>query len=102
MVYGQGWVQNLGGNASDVPTAVAAAPNGGVLIVGKTESNVFILDNLSTGFKKLINKKAKFIKGNVGDYIKVRNIITKNKINSIIHLAAHFRMSSDCKYYTHN
>ncbi len=72
----------------------------------KTESNVFILDNLSTGFKKLINKKAKFIKGNVGDYIKVRNIITKNKINSIIHLAAHLNVSEaekqKKKYYQNN
>ena len=59
----------------------------------KKNSNIFILDNLSTGFKKLINKKATFIKGNIGNYIKVKMIIDKNNINSVIHLAAHLNVS---------
>ena len=59
----------------------------------KTNSNVFILDNLVTGFKRLINKKAFFIKGDINDLNKVKKIIIKNNINSIIHLAAHLNIS---------
>lgn len=58
----------------------------------KNNSKVFILDNLVTGHKKLINEKAKFIKGDIGDLTKVRNIIIKNDIKSIIHLAAHLNV----------
>ena len=59
----------------------------------KTNANIFIIDNLTTGFRKLINKKAFFIKGDIGDFIKVKKIIIKNNINSIIHLAAHLNVS---------
>ena len=59
----------------------------------KTNANIFILDNLSTGFKRLINKKAFFIKGDIGDFAKVKKIIIQNNINSIIHLAAHLNVS---------
>jgi len=59
----------------------------------KTNKNIFILDNLSTGFKKLINKKAFFIKGDIRNINKVRKIITKNNIDSIIHLAAHLNVT---------
>jgi len=31
------------------------------------KNNIIILDNLETGFKKLINKKAIFIKGDISD-----------------------------------
>mgnify|MGYP006182611819 FL=1 len=33
----------------------------------KNKEKIFIVDNLSTGFKKLINKKAKFYKSNILD-----------------------------------
>jgi UDP-glucose 4-epimerase len=55
----------------------------------KTNKNIFIFDNLSTGFKSLINKKASFIKGDIKNVTKVRKIIIENNIDSIIHLAAH-------------
>ena len=54
----------------------------------KRKKKVFIVDNLVTGYKKLINKKAKFYKLNILKTKKLRNIILKNKINSVIHLAA--------------
>lgn len=54
----------------------------------KRKKRVFIVDNLVTGYKKLINKKAKFYKLNILKTKKLRNIILKNKINSVIHLAA--------------
>ena len=59
----------------------------------KTNKNIFILDNLSTGFKSLINKKASFIKGDIKNVTKVRKIIIENNIDSIIHLAAHLKVS---------
>ena len=39
----------------------------------KTNTNIIILDNLVTGFKRLINKKAKFIKGDIKDLKKLEN-----------------------------
>ena len=54
----------------------------------KKNFKVFIIDNLSTGHRKLINKKAKFFKLNVNQCALIRKIIKKNKIDSVIHLAA--------------
>ena len=54
----------------------------------KLKKKVFILDNLSTGKRRLINKKAKFYLLDLGNSNKLKKIIRKNKIDSIIHLAA--------------
>jgi len=54
----------------------------------KRGERVFIVDNLSTGYKKLINKKAKFYKLNILKEKKLKDIILKNNIDSVIHLAA--------------
>ncbi len=54
----------------------------------KKKYEIFIIDNLSTGFKRLINKKAKFFKIDLKEKKKIRNLILKNSIDSIIHLAA--------------
>ena len=59
-----------------------------VEILVKKNKNIFIIDNLSTGYKKLINNKAKFFKCNILDTKKVGEIIIENNIDSIIHLAA--------------
>ena len=59
-----------------------------VEILIKKNKRIFIVDNLSTGYKKLINKKAKFFKTNILDTKKLREIIIQNNIDSIIHLAA--------------
>ena len=53
----------------------------------KNKKKIYIIDNLSTGFKKLINKKAKFYNSNILDSKKIRKIIVKFKIDSVIHLA---------------
>ena len=50
--------------------------------------NVFIVDNLSKGYRKLINKKAKFYKTDINKSGKIKKIINQNKIDSVIHLAA--------------
>ena len=64
----------------------------------KTKVNVFVLDNLSTGFKRLVNKKATFIKGDITKINKVKKIIIVNNIDSIIHLAAHLNVSEAEKH----
>tara|TARA_B100001564_G_C20623183_1_gene663378 strand:- start:579 stop:1562 length:984 start_codon:yes stop_codon:yes gene_type:complete len=72
----------------------------------KNKKKIFIVDNLSTGFKKLINKKAKFYKVNILNSKKIREIIINNKIDSIIHLAANLIIGegekNPKKYYTNN
>ena len=69
-------------------------------------NNVFLLDNLVTGYNRLINKKAHFIKADIKNKKKLDNIIKKNKIESIIHLAAHLNVSeaekNKKKYYSNN
>ena len=57
-------------------------------ILAKKNKKIIIIDNLSTGHKKLINKKAKFFKININNKKKLKIIINKNKIDSVIHLAA--------------
>ena len=49
---------------------------------------VFVIDNLSTGFKYLINKKAKFYNCDIADKVRIKKIITKCNIDSVIHCAA--------------
>ena len=52
------------------------------------KKKIFILDNLSTGHKRLINKKAKFILGDISNRHIIKKILKKHKIDSVIHLAA--------------
>ena len=63
----------------------------------KKKFNVFIIDNLSTGYKKLINKKSKFIKKDLKQTKGLRQIILNNKINSVIHLAASLNVNESQK-----
>ncbi len=75
-------------------------------ILLKKNKNVFIIDNLSTGFRKLVHKKAKFFKIDINSVKKVHKIIKKNKIDSIIHLAANLIIGegqkNPKKYYRNN
>jgi len=72
----------------------------------KQNYKVFIIDNLSEGYKRLINKKAKFYQLNINNLKKIKKIIKKNKINSIIHLAASVSISNSKKnnklFYSNN
>jgi UDP-glucose 4-epimerase len=68
--------------------------------------DVIILDNLTTGYKKLINQKANFIKGDINNKKLVNNIIKQYNIETIIHLAAYLNVSeaekNQLKYYNNN
>jgi len=72
----------------------------------KTKNRVIILDNLVTGYKRLINKKVKFIKADIKNKKDLIKIIKNNKIDSIIHLAAYLNVSeaerNKKKYYNNN
>ena len=64
----------------------------------KNKKKIFIIDNLSTGYRSLINKKTKFFKVDILKTKKVREIIIKNKIDSVIHLAANLIIGEGEKY----
>ena len=57
-------------------------------ILVKNKKKIFIIDDLSTGYKRLINKKAKFFKYDIQQTNKIKRIINKYNIDSVIHLAA--------------
>ena len=64
----------------------------------KNKKNIFIADNLSTGHRRLINKKAKFFKIDILNHKKIKDIILKYEIDSVIHLAANLIISEGEKY----
>ena len=72
----------------------------------KKKFKVFIYDNLVTGYKKLINKKPVFIKGDIKNSKLLIKTINDNNINSIIHLAGYLNISegqkNKKKYYKNN
>ncbi len=57
-------------------------------ILEKEKKNIIIVDNLSTGYKRLINKKSVFYKININNQKLLKSIINKHQIDSVIHLAA--------------
>jgi len=72
----------------------------------KQNYQVYIIDNLSTGHKSLLNKKAVFIKSNIGNTKLVKNFIKFNQIKSVIHCAASLNVEESeknpKKYYLNN
>lgn len=72
----------------------------------KAKAKIIILDNLVTGYKRLVNKKAIFIKGDIKEKNKLSDIINDYKIDSIIHLAASLNIDeaekNKKKYYENN
>jgi len=72
----------------------------------KKKAKIIIIDNLVTGYRKLINNKAIFVKGDIKNFKKLSKIFNKYKIDSIIHLAAYLNISeaerNKKKYYQNN
>jgi len=64
----------------------------------KTKSKVIIYDNLITGYRRLINKRAIFIKGDIKNKKLLSNTIKKYNINTVIHLAAYLNVSEAEKH----
>ena len=67
-------------------------------ILVNNKKKIYIVDNLSTGYRKLINKKARFFKVNILDGKILKKIIKKHEIDSVIHLAANLIISEGEKY----
>ena len=101
-------------NNSDIKMVKNVLITGGAGYIGshvtetflKKNIKVFLVDNLSTGHKKLINKKAKFFKLDISNKREIKKIIKKYKIDSIIHLAANLIIGEGQKkpkkYYKNN
>tara|TARA_A100000164_G_scaffold346136_1_gene346553 strand:+ start:799 stop:1770 length:972 start_codon:yes stop_codon:yes gene_type:complete len=64
----------------------------------KNKKKVIILDNLKTGYKSLINKKADFIKGDVSNKKLLKKIIDNNNISTIMHFAGLIDVIESEKY----
>lgn len=67
---------------------------------------VVIVDNLSTGFERLIHPKAKFYKASVLDTKTIKNIMLSENISGVIHFAAQIIVPESVKeplmYYKNN
>ena len=76
------------------------------LLVKKKTNKVIVLDNLSTGYRILINKKTKFFKGDINNKKLIKKLLNKFNIDTIIHLAASLNVSeaekNKKKYYKNN
>ena len=66
-------------------------------ILIKKKYKVVIVDNLTTGYKQFIQKKAKFYKFNISKTSRLKKIIINNKIDSVIHLAASINVTDSKK-----
>ena len=62
------------------------------------KNNVIIVDNLERGHKRLINKKAIFIKSDIKNKKNLSLILNKYKIETIFHLAAYLNISEAEKH----
>ena len=67
---------------------------------------VIVVDNLLTGFKEAVHPQAKFYEGDIRDKIFLDNILSKEKIDGVIHFAASSQvgesMKNPLKYYNNN
>ena len=69
---------------------------GGAGYIGSTTANLFldkghkvvIIDDLSTGNKKNIPKKAKFLKFNINNRKKLAKLLKEEKFDILVHFAA--------------
>ena len=72
----------------------------------KKKIKAIIVDNLSTGYKSLINKKAFFYLCDIKNFKKLNKIFKKHNISSVIHLAASLSVGESekkpKKYYLNN
>lgn len=67
---------------------------------------VLILDNLSTGYESLIDSRAKFVQGSLGNQETLNNIFETNSIEAVMHFAANSLVGESVqdpyKYYENN
>ena len=75
-------------------------------ILLKKNKKIFVVDNLTTGHRKLINKKVRFFKLDISNTKKINKILVLYNIDSVIHLAANLIIGegekNPKKYYKNN
>ena len=68
--------------------------------------NVIVLDNLENGYIELIDKRAKFYKGDIRDISSFENVFIENKIDAIMNFAGYIKVGESVvepnKYYLNN
>lgn len=73
-------------------------------LIGKYE--VLVLDNLTTGFPFLLDERATFIEGDLGDRVLLDRIFTDHQVDAVFHFAANSlvgeSMENPIKYYSNN
>ncbi len=73
--------------------------------LAKTNNNIVVLDNLSTGFKSAV-LAGKLYVGDTGDEALVSNILETHQIDTVVHFAAHTivpeSVENPLKYYKNN
>jgi len=69
-------------------------------------SEVVVIDDLSTGFRRLVAPDAHFIEGNAGDARLVRDVIGRHSIEAVIHFAGSLlvaeSVATPLAYYANN
>lgn len=67
---------------------------------------VVVVDSLENGFMQLVDKRAKFYKGNVQDSALMDKIFSENKIDAVMHFAGYIKVPESVvepnKYYMNN
>ena len=51
-------------------------------------ADVVVLDNLSTGFEWAVDKRARLVRGDVGDAELTRRVMAENRVEAVVHFAA--------------
>src|SRR5689334_12889055 len=68
--------------------------------------SVVVLDNLSTGSRELVSDRAIFVDGDIGDSSLVGAILSKHRIDAVIHFAASTvvpdSVAEPLRYYANN
>lgn len=67
---------------------------------------VVVVDNLSTGYEAAIDKRAKFIKGDIRDFTFINQVLQEEHVDGVIHFAALSlvgeSVSQPLEYYNNN
>ena len=70
------------------------------------EHDVIVFDNLSKGYKEAVDKKSKFIKGDLSNFNEINEHLRKNSVDAVIHFAGFIEAGESMlfpeKYFKNN
>lgn len=68
--------------------------------------NVIVLDNLENGYIELVDKRAKFYRGDIREIASFENVFKENKIDAVMNFAGYIKVGESVfepnKYYLNN